>query len=140
MIEPGKVGPVPHHAEGRAILVADRNRRNLELLSGVLGAAGFEPRTIASLDELDRALADAEVRLALVDAASFDVRLVVQRLPRSVPLLIVCDRRHLACARRTLPEGAHGILEKPLFTSELLAIVRSAAGGAHESDPAAHRA
>lgn len=124
----------------RAILVADRNRRNLELLSGVLGAAGFEPHTIATLEELDRALGVCRFWLALVDAASFDPGLVVERLaPCHVPLLVFSDRRHLAYARRMLAQGARCILEKPLFASELLAVVRSTAEGLHESDLAAHR-
>jgi DNA-binding response OmpR family regulator len=131
----------PALTEVRAVLVADRNRRNVELLCGLLAAAGFEARAIATLDELEPALvADGTVRLALVDAASFDVSRMVDKLvARGVPLLVFSDQRHLASAHRCLAHGARAVLQKPLLQSELLLVVRGLAGALHEPDPAAHR-
>jgi DNA-binding response OmpR family regulator len=133
----------PTLPEARAVLVADRNRRNVELVAALLDAAGFEPRAIGSLDELDLALGDdGTIGLALVDASSFDVRLVAGKLvPHGVPLLVFTDERHRIAAQRCIGHGARGVLQKPLLASELLWIVRGlvGVGALHEPDPAAHR-
>jgi CheY-like chemotaxis protein len=131
----------PALSEVRSVLVADRNRRNVELLCGLLAGAGFEARAIATLDELEVALVDdGKVRLALVDAASFDFPLMVDKLAaRGVPLLVFSDRQHFASAQRCLAHGARGVLQKPLLASELLLVVRGLAGALHEPNPAAHR-
>jgi DNA-binding response OmpR family regulator len=124
-----------------AVLVADRNRRNLALVSELLGAAGFAPLTSATREELERALSDHDdIALALVDAGSFDVRRVKNGLKRSdVPLLVLCDARHVAAAWRYLAYGVRGVIPKPVGASELLGIVRAAVGASHESGPVATR-
>ncbi len=124
-----------------AVLVADRNRRNLELVSQLLGGAGFAPRTSATSEELERALLEGDdIVLALVDAGSFDVRRVMNGLKRpDVPLFVLSDARHVAGARRYLAFGVRGVIPKPVLASELLSIVRGVVGASHESDSAAAR-
>ena len=124
-----------------AVLVADRNRRNLELVAQLLDRAGFAPRTSATPEELERALLDGDdIALALVDAGSFDVRRVMDGLKRpDVPLFVLSDARHVARARRYLACGVRGIIPKPVIASELLQIVRGVVGASDESDSAAAR-
>jgi DNA-binding response OmpR family regulator len=124
-----------------AVLVADRNRRNLELVSELLGAAGFASLTSATREELERALSDHDdIALALVDAGSFDVRRVKEGLKRSdVPLFVLCDARHAAGAWRYLAYGVRGVIPKPVGASELLGIVRGVVGASDESGPVATR-
>jgi DNA-binding response OmpR family regulator len=120
------------------VLVADRNRRNLELVSRLLGGAGFVPRTSATREELERTLSDHDdIVLALVDAGSFDVLRVADGLKRSdVPLFVLCDARHVAGALRYLAYGVRGVIPKPVVASELLGIVRGVVESSHGSDPA----
>jgi DNA-binding response OmpR family regulator len=124
-----------------AVLVADRNHRNLELVSELLGVAGFAARTSATLEELERSLSDVDdIALVLVDASSFDVRRVMKGLKRpDVPLFVLCDAHHAAGAWRYLACGVRGVILKPVVASELLGIVRGVAGETHGSGPAAAR-
>jgi DNA-binding response OmpR family regulator len=111
------------------ILAVDRNRRNLSLLDQLLGKEGYQLRTAATPDELDRALAaPGEIGLALVDITGFDrsiwERCEVLRVQK-IPFLVLSPKQSTALQQASLTYGARGVLIKPLVVKELLGIIRS---------------
>jgi DNA-binding response OmpR family regulator len=111
------------------ILGVDRNHRNLELLSQFLEREGYQTRTAATLEEIDRVLAGANsIGLALVDIAGFD-RAIWERCEglrhHKIPFLVLSPRQSAAIQQTSLSHGARGVLIKPLIVKELLGLVRS---------------
>jgi len=109
------------------ILAVDRNRKNLEILSRVLGQRGYSCFAVNTLEDLDQALAGAlAISLALVDLGGFDEtiwdRCGAMR-QASIPFFIIAPQ-HLEGARRAgLQQGATGMLVKPLVVDELLGLI-----------------
>jgi len=110
------------------ILIVERNRRNLELLAGFLGGAGYPVVEACDAEEFGQALGKpAEIGLALVDLAGFDrgVWELCERLrTMDVPLLVISPRQNAAIEQESLAHGAYGMLIKPLVSRELLALVQ----------------
>lgn len=110
------------------ILAVDRNRRNLELLGQFLGKEGYHLLSVATQDEFDRALAEADgIGLALVDIAGFDhsiwERCEVLRA-KKIPFLLLSPKQSTGLQQASLTHGAHGIMVKPLVVKELLGVIR----------------
>lgn len=109
------------------ILAVDHNRRNLELLDQFLGREGYQTRTVAGLEEFDRALAEPdEIALALVDIAGFD-RSIWERCEalrhHKIPFVVLSPRQSAAIQQASLTHGAHGVLIKPLTVKDLLGLI-----------------
>jgi DNA-binding response OmpR family regulator len=120
------------------ILAVDHNRRNLELLGQFLGREGYQLSAAASLEEFDRALAEADhVRLALVDISGFD-RSIWERCEglrlHKIPFLVLSPRHSAAIQQASLTHGAHGVLVKPLVVRELLGLVRGLLDQDHDQE------
>ena len=118
-----------------AILAADTNDRNLQLLSQFLGRAGFIITSVTTLDALDAALEQIEsgYDLALIDLSGFDENIwnCCDRLNQhQIPWLGVC----LANQENTMQQegyrhGTRGLLVKPLSIETLVNAVRSVLEG-----------
>jgi DNA-binding response OmpR family regulator len=115
--------------ERPVVLALDRNRRNLELLEQFLGQEGFGTRAVASIEELDRALEEADTfSVALLDLAGFD-RSIWKRCERlqeaGIPFLVISPRQSMQLHQDGLSRGAKAVLVKPLGAKDLLALIRS---------------
>jgi len=114
-------------ADKPVILTLDHNRRNLELLAGVLTRAGYTPLPVGSLEEVDCVLGVERVALALLDVAGFGQPLWERcaRLHQErVPFLVLASRPSLVLEQQSRARGAWGVLAKPLGVQQLLGVVR----------------
>lgn len=113
--------------EKPAILLVNRNPRNLDLLDRVLDEAGYATVEAANLDAFDDALDHHErLALALVDITGFDavVWTRCERLrKRGIPLLLVAPRQSAAVEEAGDRHGARNVLVKPLAVKELVTLV-----------------
>ena len=116
---------LPRHA----ILVVDRNPRNLQLLLECLGGSGFQMLCAGDLAQFDEALAQPDsIRLALVDVDGFDVA-VWDRCRRlhenKIDVLVLVGRRAVPVVQiHSLRCGARAVLPKPLSPKRLAQMVR----------------
>ncbi|TMD62224.1 MAG: response regulator transcription factor [Chloroflexi bacterium] len=112
-----------------AILLVNRNQRNLELLAEFLGKGGYALSTASSLEEFDQALAEEnDVGVALVDITGFDQSIwerCEQLRSRKKPFLVVSPRQSAAIQQASLSHGAKGVMIKPLVVQELMGLVKS---------------
>ena len=112
-----------------AILLVNRNQRNLELLAEFLGKGGYALSTASSLEEFDQALAEEnDVGVALVDITGFDQSIwerCEQLRSRKKPFLVVSPRQSAAIQQASLSPGAKGVMIKPLVVQELMGLVKS---------------
>lgn len=111
------------------VLVIDRNRNNLTLLSQYLQQEGYRSMTADNLKALDRTLAaEPEIDLALVGLAGFDRSIwsrCEQLRGRGVPFVVISPQQNAAIQQESLTHGARGVLSKPLVVQELFALLRS---------------
>lgn len=114
------------------ILTVASNRRNLELLDGVLTKAGFRTCGVDTLTGLDVALEHASnFALALVDLTGFDASIwerCEQLRQANVPFLVISPRQYADLQRESLRRGARGVLVKPLTVQDLLQLVYALVG------------
>jgi DNA-binding response OmpR family regulator len=112
-----------------AILLVNRNQRNLELLAEFLGKGGYALSTASSLEEFDQALAEENaVGVALVDITGFDQSIwqrCEQLRSRKKPFLVVSPRQSAAIQQASLSHGAKGVMIKPLAVQELMGLIKS---------------
>lgn len=111
------------------ILVVDRNHKNLELLTQLLGNEGYQVLAVSSIEEFEQALMRSEeINLALVDIAGFD-RLIWEKCDRlqseNIPFFVLSHKQNVAIQQQSLTHGAKSMLVKPLVIKELLWIIRS---------------
>ena len=114
------------------ILVVDRNRRNVELLSQVLNRRGYRSLSAATVEELDDALENSgAISLALIDLGGFDqsiwLRCEMMR-QASIPCLIISPPQLPIAQRTGLQLGARGVVVKPLAADELLGLINAMLG------------
>ena len=115
---------------GLAILAADTNGRNLQLLAQFLGRAGFHVIAAANLDEFDAILDSPETGydLALVDLSGFDESILdrCDRLhQRHIPWLAFCLAHQEQTAKQVgYRHGTRGVLVKPLSAEALVRVVQ----------------
>jgi DNA-binding response OmpR family regulator len=112
-----------------AILLVNRNQRNLELLAEYLQKEGYIVATASSLEEFDHILAgENDVGVALVDLTGFDQGIwkhCEQLRSRKKPFLIVSPRQSAAIQQTSLSHGARGVMIKPLVVKELMGLIKS---------------
>jgi DNA-binding response OmpR family regulator len=110
-----------------AILLVNRNQRNLELLAEFLGKGGYAISTASSLEEFDQALAgEKDVGVALVDITGFDQDIwerCEQLRSKKRPFLVISPRQSVALQQASLSHGARGVMIKPLGVKELIGII-----------------
>lgn len=111
-----------------AILLVNRNQRNLELLAAYLGKEGYVISTASSLEEFDQILAgETDMAMALVDLTGFDQRIwehCEQLRSRKKPFLVVSPKISVAIQQASLSHGARGVMVKPLVVKELLGLIK----------------
>jgi len=111
------------------ILAVDRNRRNLELLTQVLGQQGYQVLAKISLEGVEEALnAPITIKLALVDISGFDASIwgLCQRLrEQKVPFLVISPHQQAAVQQASIAHGALGLLRKPLIMREFLQLIQN---------------
>lgn len=111
------------------ILVVDLNRRNLELLAGLLGKAGYESMCANSIEDFDQALESLDnIDLALVDLANFGGHIWdrCDRLRKAqIPFLIISAGHLEGLQQDGVTHGARAVLTKPLASRKLLGMIRS---------------
>lgn len=114
--------------ERRVILTVDRNPRNLELLAGFLGKAGYESVSASRIADFDHALdSAAKIDLALVDLAGFDHQIWdrCDRLKEAqIPFLIISAGQPNTVQQDSVTHGARAVLMKPLASKDLLGMIR----------------
>ncbi len=112
-----------------AILLVNRNQRNLELLAEHLGRGGYAISTASSLEEFDRALGgEIDVGMALVDLTGFDQGIWerCERLrSKKAPFLVISPSQSVAIQQAGLSHGARGVMVKPLAVKELMGLIKS---------------
>lgn len=103
-----------------AILAADSNDRNLELLTQLLGKADYRVEGTSELADLDLKLAKTavEFELALIDVSGFDAS-IWQRCDRlnrlGVPWLAFCAaHQEVEVQQQGYRYGIRGVLVKPV--------------------------
>ena len=112
------------------ILIVNRNRRNLELLTAVLGREGFEILAITTLEEFDFLLERGAVfQFAVVDLCGFnpDIWQRCEWLHRKkIPFLLVSSATRFGAAieQKCHRHGGRAVLVKPLAPKSLVGIVR----------------
>jgi DNA-binding response OmpR family regulator len=114
------------------ILVVDKDRTNLELLSQQLNREGYDPFAAASLEELDQAI-QGKVRPALLilDISGFDQRIWrrCETLAKGrTRLIVISPRRSPAVQRHSMKCGAAGLLTKPLDFEDLMECIHTVLG------------
>lgn len=119
-------------AKKAAVLIADDNEANLELLSGILTAAGYR---VVCVRNGERAL--AAVRTESIDAALLDVvmpgqsgfatcqKLKLNPRTRLIPVVLVTGLTNTEDRIHGIMCGADDFLSKPINKQELLARVHS---------------
>jgi len=111
-----------------AILLVNRNQRNLELLAEYLEKEGYAISTASSLEEFDQILAgENDVAMALVDLTGFDQG-IWERCEKlrsgKKPFLVVSPKMSAAIQQASLAHGARGVMVKPLVVKELLGLIK----------------
>lgn len=110
------------------ILILDRNRRNLALMTQFLEQQGYQTLPILSLEEVAHTLAPSNtISLALIDITGFDssVWTVCQQLrEQEIPFLVISPRHQAAIQQASVASGAIGLLGKPLAMREFAQLIR----------------
>jgi len=106
----------------RPLLVVEPHSDSAELLMELLGAAGFEVRHYAALEQLNRDLDALHPGLLLLSAGphdEVDARALIRGAgSRHIPVVLVSSTRPVAWP------GAGAVLTKPFEIEELLEAVR----------------
>lgn len=113
----------------RAVLVVDRNPRNMQLLQECLWGNGFQTLCAADLAQFDEVLAQpGAIGLALVDVDGFDIAVWdrCRRLhERKVEVLVLVRQRAIPFVQiHSARCGARAVLPKPLSSRLLAQMVR----------------
>ena len=111
------------------ILVVDRNRHNLRLLTQILDGNGFRTICVHDLAQFDAAIAQpACLALALVDVDGFDGAIwerCRQLHENQVEVLLVVGRRAIPFVQAPCAHcGVRAVLAKPLSPKLLARMVR----------------
>lgn len=111
------------------ILVLDRNRRNLELLTQFLAQQGYQTLPAICLEEVASTLTQfSKIDLALIDISGFDSSIwsVCQQLrEQEIPFLVISSRHQVAIQQASIAHGAAGLLGKPLVMREFSQLIRA---------------
>lgn len=109
------------------ILLLDKNRRNLELLSEFVGQLGYTGVTFDDPLALRATLeVDSEFDLALLDISGFDAGIwQICELLRTlkIRLLLISARQSQSLQSEGMRHGVSGILIKPLIMRELSGLI-----------------
>lgn len=112
--------------KGRILLV-DKNRRNLELLSAFVGQLGYTGVPFDDPVMLREALeVDDRFDLALLDISGFDAGIwQICELLRTlkIRLLLISARQSQSLQTEGMKHGVSGILIKPLIMRELTGLI-----------------
>ena len=110
------------------ILVLDRNRNNLMLLTRFLEQQGYQALPTISLEEVAQTLdQNPKINLALVDISGFDFNvwaLCQQLREREIPFLVISPRQQVAIQQASIVHGALGLLGKPLVMRDFARLIR----------------
>ncbi|HET6896040.1 MAG TPA: response regulator [Candidatus Baltobacteraceae bacterium] len=128
-----------------ALLIVDRNSRNVELLSAFLEDSGYRTAGVSALETFDAYLDQlkaGEPDLALVDLTGFDTSIWdrCKRLHEASVAFVVIARAQAAehardTHRQSGGSGARHLLTKPLRKEHLLTLVRILTGTDNQPAP-----
>ena len=111
------------------ILVLDRNRRNLELLTRFLGEAGYDLAGASNLDDFDSLLEQPRpFGLALIDLGGLDRRIwkhCEKLRKQGIPFILIAHQQSTALEEAGKSAGARDVLVKPLSSRSLLGAIQS---------------
>lgn len=114
------------------ILLIGSNRANLALLSQQLGQVGYALLSVASMEEIDKALNEGTgFALSLIDLSGFDQRIWsrCEELRKArVPFIVISPQRSPTIQRDSMKYGASGLLVKPVGVKALIEYVRTILG------------
>lgn len=100
--------------EPARILVLDRNRRNLELMTQFLQQQGYQVLALLSLAEVgDILIPSSKIDLAPIDISGFDTSIwtVCQQIyEQEIPFLVISPRYNAAIQQASITQGALGLL------------------------------
>ncbi|HUM09650.1 MAG TPA: response regulator [Myxococcaceae bacterium] len=121
-------GPAP---DARRVLVVEPQASTRGLMQFGLVRAGFQVTSVRSAEEAERALAQgpapalvvSEMRLPGLDGVTFCARLRRSGLAE-VPVLLLTAQPAEPATAQALAAGAHDVLAKPLFVSDLVSLAR----------------
>jgi len=113
------------------VLIVNANRSELETLAKELEEEGYVTAGASSLEEMDSAIKEQNIKLALLDLAGFDDS-IWERCDRMhearVPFIIIMPQRSPSIQRDSMRHGANGLLVKPLGIKELIEHIHAALG------------
>ncbi|HEX9131125.1 MAG TPA: hypothetical protein VF844_02410 [Ktedonobacteraceae bacterium] len=112
----------------RTLLLVNRLPRNLQLLADFLAKEGYPTVSASSYEEIDRALANSPLAVALVDITGFDAEIWArceQLRMAEIPFLVVSPRQSAAIQQASFSHGAKGVMVKPLVVKELIGVIQS---------------
>jgi len=109
------------------ILVVEKNKRNVELLSEFLSKLGFCSVPVSSSDELNKALSSNQIiDVALIDIDGFDETIwnyCKKIREKEIQFLIISPRQRTEISSHTFNHGASGVLSKPLVMKDLANLI-----------------
>lgn len=109
------------------IIVVERNKRNLELLSDFLIKLGFETVPVDKLEELNKTLLSNQTyQMALIDVDGFDESIwnYCKRISeKEIQFLIIFPKQSSELKSLSFKHGASSVLSKPLVMKELANLI-----------------
>ncbi len=110
------------------ILVLDRSRNNLTLLTRFLEQQGYQVLPTISPEEVAQTLEQSSrINLALIDISGFDASiwsLCQQLRERGISFLVISPRQQAAIQQASIVHGASGLLGKPLVMRDFARLIR----------------
>lgn len=111
------------------ILALNRNQRNLDILTQILGDEGYQVSGVLSPEELDREVEiQGTINLVLMDISGFG-RSIWDSCERlrimKIPFLVLSPHHQQAVEKQSRMLGAQGVMVKPLVVRELLLLIKS---------------
>lgn len=110
------------------VLVLNRNRRNLELLTQFLEHQRYQVLPAISLEEVAQVLTQfSRINLALIDISGFNSSIwkVCQQLhEQEIPFLVISPCHHATIQQASITHGALGLIGKPLAMQEFSQLIR----------------
>jgi DNA-binding response OmpR family regulator len=111
------------------VLAVCHTRKNLQLLTQMLEAAGYNTIQAGELEELDRILQHTgDVHAALIDVGGFD-KTIWNRCEAlremEIPFLMLSSRQSDQVQEQSMQRGAHGLVIKPVAVKKLLSFLHT---------------
>lgn len=110
------------------ILILNRNRKNLELLTRFISAEGYDVKGISDPVELNESVnTNEKVDLVLMDISGFNKTIwdsceILRE--KEIPFIVLSPTQRIDIQRHSMEKGAEGFIVKPLVIKELLLLIK----------------